>query len=139
VQLVDNYLVTASSDKTLRVWEISFGNCLKVLIGHTNWVRWVIRVAEYTVASCSHDKTIRLWDINSDKCLKVLEGHTAEVYKIALLAKGFIASVGFDKTVRIWDLEAGAQVRIWDVEQNLYSVCVGQENCLLTGDEEGKI
>ena len=32
-------VITASRDKTARVWDVATGECVHVLGGHTNWVR----------------------------------------------------------------------------------------------------
>ena len=31
-------VVSGSGDKTVRVWDVETGECLKVMEGHTNWV-----------------------------------------------------------------------------------------------------
>ena len=32
------YLASASDDKTLRLWDVRTGACLRTLVGHTNYV-----------------------------------------------------------------------------------------------------
>ncbi len=62
----DKYLASGSDDRTVRVWDIKTGTCLKVIRGHTKWVRSVAFRKDGVLASSSQDETIRLWDTNSD-------------------------------------------------------------------------
>ena len=34
-----DFLVSASRDKSIKVWEVSTGYCTKTLVGHREWVR----------------------------------------------------------------------------------------------------
>ena len=55
-------LASGSDDKTIRLWEVSTGNCLKTLVGHTNYVMSVYFDGKGLLASGSGDRTIRLWE-----------------------------------------------------------------------------
>ena len=54
-------VASASSDKTVRLWDVASGACLHTLAGHTDWVRSVCAVSAGVVASASDDQTVRLW------------------------------------------------------------------------------
>ena len=69
-------VVTASEDKTTRLWDAASGKELHVLRGHEGRSR----SAQFsrdgkTVVTASGDKTARLWDAASGKELHVLSGH----------------------------------------------------------------
>ena len=50
-------IVSASRDKTIKVWETSTGYCIKTLRGHDDWIRSIqITDDGSLLASCSHDK-----------------------------------------------------------------------------------
>jgi platelet-activating factor acetylhydrolase IB subunit alpha len=69
------YLVSASRDTTIRVWEVSSGFCVQTFSGHSDWVRClaltsVIPLTHITsnangviMASGSSDSCIKLWTI----------------------------------------------------------------------------
>ena len=58
--------VSGSADKTLRVWELATGRCIRTLHGHTGWVTSVAITSDGRyVVSGSNDKTIRRWEIAS--------------------------------------------------------------------------
>lgn len=66
-------LISGSHDQTVRLWEVSTGECLKVLQGHDNWV-WSVAFSPdgHSIASASQDETIKLWDAKTGDCLKTL-------------------------------------------------------------------
>lgn len=76
--------VMQQPDTTIRFWDIETGECLKTLLGHTNWI-WSIFLSPdaQVLASGSEDKTIKIWDIETCQCLKTLEGHIEAIITVA--------------------------------------------------------
>ena len=103
------FVVSASRDNTLWVWELASGKRLRPLKGHTDWVYRVAITADGCFAvSSSRDKTLRVWEIASGKCQRILTGHTDQVHGVATSADSrLVVSASHDKTVRIWDLASG--------------------------------
>lgn len=57
-------LVSASKDRTLRLWNPGTGQPIKTLEGHSSWIQSATFVAQGTrLASVSADHTVRLWDL----------------------------------------------------------------------------
>ncbi|HAA32443.1 MAG TPA: hypothetical protein DCE56_38015, partial [Cyanobacteria bacterium UBA8553] len=62
-----------SDDRTIRLWDIYTGKCLRVLEGHSSPIWSVCYSPEVDILfSCSEDETIKLWDINTGDCIKTL-------------------------------------------------------------------
>ena len=66
-------IISASADKTIRVWDAQTGECLRVINGHDSWVRSAAFNEEGSlIVSASLDKTIKVWDAQTGECLRVL-------------------------------------------------------------------
>jgi len=73
-------VVSASGDRSIRIWNAQTGECIKMLEGHTD----LIRLAEFNqdgtlVVSASDDRSIRIWDVKTSVCLKVINASSSKV------------------------------------------------------------
>ncbi len=102
-------LISASWDKTLKVWDLATGHCLLTLKGHTAEVTACALLPDNRrLLSCSADNTLKIWDLYSGQLEQTLKGHTAEVTACAVFPDGErIISGARDKTLRIWDWKSG--------------------------------
>jgi platelet-activating factor acetylhydrolase IB subunit alpha len=123
-----NYLVSASRDKTLRIWDITTGYCINTLRGHVEWVRDVCPSPDGKfLFSTSDDYSARLWDISSTNpetkvtfighehyvicCTLAPQTAYTHLAAIAGLKKPPVGSAEFmatgsrDKTIRLWNAQ----------------------------------
>jgi predicted phosphodiesterase/predicted NACHT family NTPase len=107
--------LSASRDKTLRLWDLDAGKELRRLQGHSDEVLSEAMLASGRRAvSGSGDHTMRLWDLEAGKELRRFE-HPRTVQSVAALPDGRKALSGCrDGKVRLWDLEAGKELRRFD-------------------------
>jgi small GTP-binding protein len=106
--------LSGSADKTVRLWDVETGGCLRVLEGHSDSVLGVAWGPDgHRAVSASADKTVRIWDLETGSGTRVLEGHSANVLCVAWSPDGRHALSGArDRTVRLWDVETGDCVRV---------------------------
>jgi len=105
-------ILSASSDNTLKLWDVATGKELKTLAGHTD----VVRACAFSpdgrrIVSASFDKTLRLWDADAGKELAVLVGHKRAVRACAFSPDGSrIASGAEDGTLKLWDASRTTEI-----------------------------
>jgi len=106
------YAVSASSDCTLKVWNLATHKELATLSGHQGWVRAVaISLDGRYVVSASSDCTLKVWDLTTYSEVATLAGHQAGVFAVVISPDGRQAvSASDDRTLKIWDLPTGSEV-----------------------------
>ena len=105
--------VSASSDQTLKVWDLESGQALRTLEGHSSSV-WAVALTGdgRRAVSASSDQTLKVWDLESGEALRTLEGHRSRVVGVAVTGDGRRAvSASLDQTLKVWDLESGEALR----------------------------
>ena len=81
-------VLTASEDKTARLWDAATGQELVVLRGHEDRVSSAVFSPDGArVLTASWDKTARLWDAATGQELQVLRGHEGAVVLGGVLAR----------------------------------------------------
>jgi len=105
------FLVSASDDTTLKLWEISSANVLRTLYGHDKPVLCLaVSPDSKLIASGSEDTTVRIWDVVTGKP-RTLGGHSTPVKEIAFSADGRqLTSLGAFE-LKLWDVASGGEIR----------------------------
>ncbi len=83
--LQDGSLVSASRDKTIRIWNSNCGTLMEILIGHTDFVRSLAVLQDGSLASGASDGTIRIWEINGERILKVVSDHIGWIRSLSFI------------------------------------------------------
>jgi WD40 repeat protein len=104
-----NYAISGSFDNTIKLWNITTGECTRSFIGHLSSVYSVAVTSDgKRIISGSDDNTIKLWDLKSGKCKHTFKGHDITVRSVAIIEdKNYILSGSIDKTLKLWDLRSG--------------------------------
>ena len=104
VDFDERYIVSASGDRTIKVWNTDNKEYVRTLAGHRRGIA-CLQYRYPTVVSGSSDNCIRLWNIDDGKCCRILEGHEELVRCIRFDDKR-IVSGAYDGRIKVWDLKA---------------------------------
>lgn len=99
------YLVSGARDKTIRIWDVTNGLCLCILVGHDNWVRGLVfHPGGKYLLSCADDKTLRIWDIKNKRNTKSIDAHTHFCTSLDMhRTKPFVITGSVDTSVKVWE------------------------------------
>jgi len=106
------YLVSASSDKTLKLWDVETKKELLKFEGHTKWVSCCsFNPDGKRIVSGSEDTTLKLWDVATGEEFSTLKGHTGRVNSCVFSPDSrYIASASSDCTLKLWDAVTGEEL-----------------------------
>lgn len=113
VQFDDNRIVSGSSDKTIKVWNIRTNAqwSVQTLVGHSGTVR-CLHLEGNRLVSGSSDKTIKVWDLSTQDswssiaCKVTMIGHRDTV-RCLQVDDDKVISGSYDMTLKVWDLRTG--------------------------------
>ena len=107
-------IVTASEDKTARVWDAERGTQIgKPLKGHDDAVvSAAFSLDGKRIVTASKDRTARVWEAESGEPIgEPLKGHDNAVVSAAFSPDGKrIVTASLDQTARVWDAESGKSI-----------------------------
>lgn len=137
------YLLSASADKSVRLWSLDTWSCLVVYKGHDHPV-WDVcwgPFGHYFLTG-GHDTTARLWSTDQIAPLRIFAGHDQDVDCVAFHPNNaYVFTGSSDKTVRMWDVNRGTAVRIFTGHTSSITAiaCAPSGRALASADDSGAI
>ena len=107
-----NYIVTASSDKTAKIWDAKTGR----QVGETMTHNGSVNSAQFSpdgnyIVTASYDKTAKIWDTKMGRQVGETMKHESGVNSAQFSPDGnYIVTESYDKTAKVWDAKTGKQV-----------------------------
>jgi WD40 repeat protein len=104
----NRYIISGSSDKTVKVWDFETGD-LKHTIQEPTYVRSVaITTDNQYIASGGGDKAIYVWKLDSGELISSLKGHSRAINSVAIsYDMKYIVSGSEDRLIKVWDFKTG--------------------------------
>ncbi|KAM3937083.1 WD repeat and SOCS box-containing protein 2 isoform 2-T2 [Leptodactylus fuscus] len=107
-------LVSASRDKTLRIWDLKKdGKLLQVLSGHIRWVYSCSISPDCSMlCSAAGERVVLLWSMRSYTLIRRLKGHQNSVVSCDFSPdSALLVTASYDSTLILWDPYTGEQLR----------------------------
>ncbi|QPG73772.1 hypothetical protein FOA43_001086 [Brettanomyces nanus] len=139
----NDFLATASHDKTAKIWDLQTGETVGVLRGHKRPV-YDIRFCNYDrlVVTCSGDQTAKVWSLENFTCQRTFEGHANAVQRVSFISKNqLIIGAGADGLIKIWEVSSGECIQTLDNHDNrIWALCVKDDGAeFVSADADGAI
>ncbi|MCB9461534.1 MAG: protein kinase [Anaerolineaceae bacterium] len=140
----------ANTDTSIHLWNISTGETIATLEGHTNTVDSLdFHPDGQHLLSAGWDGSIILWDIESGEQVRTYSDHAGRVYDVNFSADGsrFISAGGsgdataYKRTAILYDTDSGQIIRVFSGhESDVYSAVFSPDESLIaTGSADGSI
>lgn len=100
-----NYVATGSSDRTVRLWDVLNGQCVRYYTGHKS----KIFVLQFTncgkfLVSAGADKVVLFWHLGHGYLVAQLTGHHDTIYTMNFSRdSNILATAGNDDCINLWD------------------------------------
>eukprot|EP00042_Codosiga_hollandica_P035014 m.254974 g.254974 ORF g.254974 m.254974 type:complete len:488 (+) comp54541_c0_seq2:137-1600(+) len=104
----ESLLVSASGDRTIRIWRREDGSCDHVLRDHQRGVA-CLQLFKKIIASGSSDSNIKIWDALSGRCMRTLQGHT-DLVRCLRFNDQYLVSGSYDMLIIVWDWKTGERL-----------------------------
>ena len=120
------FVISASADNTIKLWNINNAKCIRTFQGHTDKVSVVKILSDGNYfLSASADNTIKLWDIRKEEEIRTFYGHEKTINSISIMkGSDFFLSGSKDRTIMLWDIQSGKLVKKFPNKGRVSSVLI---------------
>ncbi|XP_034043304.1 LOW QUALITY PROTEIN: pleiotropic regulator 1 [Thalassophryne amazonica] len=139
----NQWFVTGSADRTIKIWDLASGKLKLSLTGHISTVRGVaVSDRSPYLFSCGEDKQVKCWDLEYNKVIRHYHGHLSAVYDLDLHPTlDVLMTCSRDATARVWDIRTKANVYTLTGHHNTVATvrCQSAEPQVVTGSHDSTI
>ncbi|GAQ83201.1 WD repeat-containing protein [Klebsormidium nitens] len=139
----NEWFVTGSADRTIKVWDTASGQLKLTLTGHIEQVRGLAVSSRHPyMFSAGDDKQVKCWDLEYNKVIRSYHGHLSGVYCLALHPTlDILMTGGRDSACRVWDMRTKAQIFCLSGHENTVCAVLTQptDPQIITGSHDSTV
>ncbi|KAI9813235.1 MAG: hypothetical protein M1827_004177 [Pycnora praestabilis] len=137
-------LMSASDDRTVRLWDLPSQDSVTTFVGHQDYVRsgaFMPGQASNHFVSGSYDQTVRLWDPRAPGRAVMAFKHAAAVENVLPLPSGTAVLASADNQISVLDIVAGKPLHIIKNHQKtVTSLCLASNGSkVVSGGLDGHV
>ncbi|KAJ2859753.1 hypothetical protein GGH94_005934 [Coemansia aciculifera] len=109
VHLYGDMLVSASGDRSIKVWDLERRTCVLTLADHVRGVACIDFDGRFIVSGSS-DRSIRIWSLDSRRCERTIHNAHSDLVRTVMFNRtmDIIVSGSYDESIKIWRFSTGA-------------------------------
>jgi len=122
-------LATGSTDKTVRLWDLTTGSQKSMLMGAVQSVMCVrFSPNDEFVLGASNDNAARLWTVQTSRIGHTLTGHVGKVLSgVFSFDSSKVVTGSHDRSLKVWDLSKGYCIRTIFCASSCNDLCLVQD------------
>ncbi|KAG9245167.1 WD40-repeat-containing domain protein [Calycina marina] len=137
-------IMSASDDRTVRLWDLPSQENQTTFVGHTDYVRsgtFLPGTMSNMIVTGSYDETVRLWDPRVPGKSAMIFKHAAPVEAVLAMPSGTQVLAAADNQISVLDLVAGKPLQLLKNHQKtVTSLCLASDGTrLVSGGLDGHI
>ncbi|MBS0604671.1 MAG: F-box/WD repeat-containing protein [Verrucomicrobia bacterium] len=130
-------LVSASSEGTIKIWDLITNTCTATLQSHSGPVD-SLALKGQKLFSISFDNTIKIWDLSTNKCTATLQSRDNTLSILAIDEHRLFLSTN-DNNIEIWDLNSNTCTATLEGHDDTVNQLVIEGEKLVSGSFDGTI
>ncbi|ORY85638.1 WD40-repeat-containing domain protein [Protomyces lactucae-debilis] len=150
LHFIGSTLVSGSSDRTIRQWDMNTGKLLQTMdiLAYSPRTTFTVDQAasppadfvgalqcfEQGLAAGTADGMVRFWDLRTGQVARELQGHTGPVTCLQF-DDIHLVSGSLDRSVRIWDLRTGTIHDAYAYEKGIQDLCFDRRKIVTAAGE----
>lgn len=133
----DQFLASASQDKTAKLWSLPDMTLQGVARGHRRGV-WCVQFSpeDRVFVTSSADGTIKMWNLADFSCMQTFEGHDSSVLRVLFISRGKqLLSSDSEGLLKLWTIKTNTCEKTIDAHEGkawALTITTG-EDFVLTG------